>query len=137
MYLGREVRSVPSADDTGPDSSQFQQALVDLIVESWRFVSGYDRVIAQLPAEKHARFQSRSRFFRSRLDEIAQQAGLRISVPEVGSVFDGGLPDRPLNADEFGPYLTVVVEQVIEPTLVRIDGLIVHVGTVMLRGMDE
>ena len=126
-----------SGNEAASDTAQTQKALVDLMVESWRFVSGYDRVISQLPVEKHSRFQSRSRFFRNRLDEIAKEAGFKVSSPEIGSVFDGGLPERPLNADEFGPDLTVVVEQVIEPTLIRADGLIIHTGSVMLRGVDE
>ena len=126
-----------SGDGTVSDPVQMQQALVDLMIESWRFVSGYDRVISQLPVEKHSRFQSRSRFFRNRLDEIAKEAGFTVSSPELGSVFDVGRPERPLNADEFEPDRTVVVEQVIEPTLIRADGLIIHTGTVMLRGMDE
>jgi len=107
--------------------------LIDAVVESWRFLATFDRAISMLPLDQEQRFQTRARFFRTRLEELLNDAGFAFSPLRAGSSYDLGLPVTALNAEDFSSVDSLIIHQVIEPTIVVEEGSPIRFGTVILR----
>ena len=107
------------------------QSLIDLSVESWRFSRVFARLLSKLDAGEGSRFASQYRFYTKRIEESLAGVGMRI-VNLEGLPHDPGVAATALNIGDFEPDDLLVVEQMLEPTIMGPDGL-VRAGTVMLR----
>lgn len=108
-----------------------QSALVDLAVESWKFARAFMRVVSKLDAGEKARHESQARWYVKRLTESLAASGLRI-VNVENKAYDPGDAVKPLNIEDFAPEDALVVDQMLEPIIMRESNL-VRPGTVMLR----
>ncbi len=129
----RAGRSMPDADDTVVEDVDVQRALVEMVIESWRFVATFNRAIDSLSVEMQARYLTRSRFFTARLEQLMQQAGLALAPLNAGDAYDGGLPVKILNVDDFRPDVPFCIEQVVEPPIIGRSGELIRKGAVVLR----
>jgi hypothetical protein len=111
------------------------RALVSVTVESWRFARLFARVLGKLDAGEQARFHGQFRWYLNRLREELDAAGLKL-VDLEGQRFDPGAAASPLNAGDFAPDDLLVVDQMVEPTIVGPGG-VVHAGTVLLRKVEQ
>ena len=107
------------------------QSLINMAVESWRFGRVFDRVLAKLDAGQQSRYKSQFRWFLKKIEESLNEAGLRLVNVEE-QPFDPGMAATPLNIEEFEVNDTLIVDQMLEPTIVGEEGLI-KTGTVILR----
>jgi hypothetical protein len=107
------------------------QVVISLAVESWRFGRLFERVMMKLDAGEQARYQGQFRWFIKRIEESLTEAGLSI-VNVEGHPFDPGIAATPINIEEFETNDTLVVDQMIEPIIMRDEGVI-KTGTVTLR----
>lgn len=108
-----------------------RSALVDLATESWRFTKVFCRMLARLDAGEKARYESQLRWYSKRLTESLEAAGLRLVNLEE-QPFDPGIAATPLNVADFAPEDRLVVDQMLEPTILGPDGVL-RTGTVLLR----
>ncbi|WP_242343599.1 MULTISPECIES: hypothetical protein [Anaeromyxobacter] len=108
-----------------------KSALVDLAIDSWRFSRVFLRMMAKLDAGEKGRFDSQLRWYLKRLGESLDAAGLRIVNIEE-QAFDPGIAATAINAADFGPDDTLVVDQMLEPIIMGPNG-VVRTGTVLLR----
>ena len=124
-----------------PDSDNVQKAgspekaLEEIAVESWRFSRLFLQLLAQLDGGNQSRYQNQLRFFLKKLEDGLQSADLRI-VNLEGQEYDPGLAATPLNIEDFDADTVLVVDQMIEPTIMGPDGLI-RSGTVILREASQ
>lgn len=118
-------------DNNAHLSPQVEKSLIDISVESWRFAKLFSRLLSKMDAGEGARFMNQYRYYLKRLDEILEQAGLRL-VDVEGHPYDPGIAATALNIGDFGPDDRLLVDQMIEPILMGREGL-VRAGTVMLR----
>ncbi|MFO1322026.1 MAG: hypothetical protein U1F52_20660 [Burkholderiales bacterium] len=116
---------------TQPTHTAVTQGLIDLSVESWRFSRVFARLLTRLDAGEGARFASQYRFYTKRIEESLAGVGLRI-VNLEGLPHDPGLAATALNIGDFEPEDQLIVDQMLEPTIMGPDGL-VRAGTVMLK----
>ena len=112
-----------------------EHALVDLAVESWRFQKLFMRAVNKLDAGELPRYASQHRYFVKRIDECMARAGLTI-VNLEGQAYDPGAAVTALNIGDFGPEDELVVDHMIEPVVMKANGLL-RPGTVMLRKADQ
>lgn len=122
-------------NEPGDREGAMVRAVVALACESWRVMSTLDRLGANLDANQQRRLASRLAFHRRNVDAALADVGLRL-VDVTGADFSPQLPATAVNADSFGPDDRLVVEQVIEPTVVGPAG-VVRLGTVTLRRTGE
>ena len=108
-----------------------QAALVDLALESWRFLQATERMTHSLDADQRRRALSKLAYFQKRIIETLESSELKLIVLD-GSPFGPGLAASALNAGEFLPGDEVIVDQTIEPIVMGADG-VVRPGTVTLR----
>lgn len=114
-----------------PSQAAATQGLIDLSIESWRFSRVFARLLSKLDAGEGIRFASQYRFYTKRIEESLAAIGLRI-VNLEGQAHDPGLAATALNIGDFDPEDRLIVDQMLEPTIMGPDGL-VRAGTVMLR----
>jgi hypothetical protein len=106
-------------------------ALIELAVESWRLSRQFMRSLDLKEASTAQRQSGQIRYFQKRLDDILAVQGLRIINLE-GQPYDAGSAVSGLNSGDFAPEDQLVVEQMIEPTIMDESG-VRRLGTAMLR----
>lgn len=111
-----------------------KEGLLALAVESWRFSRVFLRMMSKLDAGEKGRFESQLRWYLKRLTETLEASGLRLVSIEEQS-FDVGIAATALNAADFGPEDTLVVDQMLEPIIMGPEG-VVRAGTVLLRKVE-
>lgn len=106
-----------------------------MALESWRFAKVIERLLATLDAGEQRRYSNQFRWFMKKVEEALTEANLHL-VDLKNHPFDPGMAATPLNIDEFDENDTLVVDQVIEPTIMGSNG-IVRTGTVILRKVSS
>lgn len=112
-------------------STQIENSLVELAVESWRFSRLFSRALTKLDAGEAGRYVNQLRYFQNKLQESLQAVGLHV-VNVEGQAFEPGMAATALNLDEFAPDDALLVEQMLEPIIMGSEG-IKKQGTVTLR----
>lgn len=115
----------------GSSEEQLEQALINIAVESWRFLRLFSRAINKLDAGEAARYVNQSRYFQKKVLESLETGGMKL-VDVEGQPFDPGLAASPLNIGDFAPDDYLLVDQMIEPIIVGREG-VRRMGTVTLR----
>jgi len=113
---------------------QFERALIDIAVESWRFSRIFARLVSKLDAGESSRYVNQLRYFQKKVDESLDAGGLKI-VNIEGHPFDPGMAASAINIGDFSPDDVLLVDQMLEPIIMGPNGLRKQ-GTVMLRKVD-
>lgn len=111
-----------------------QEALIDVVLDSWRFAKLFSRAITKLDAGDGARYISQYRYYLKRLTEHLERIDLRL-VNIEGQQYDTGMAATALNIADFGPDDSLVVDQMVEPIIMGKEGL-VRTGTVILKKVE-
>ncbi|HPF23706.1 MAG TPA: hypothetical protein PK417_09520 [Hyphomonas sp.] len=115
-------------DNTG---ARMEQSLIEMAVESWRFLRLFSRVVNKLDAGEAGRYVNQLRYFQKKVEESLEASGLKL-VNVEGEPFDPGMAASALNIGDFGPDEQLLVDQMVEPIIMGANGLR-RQGTVMLR----
>ena len=118
------------ANEQAVESAQLERSLIDVAVESWRFSRLFARLVSKLDAGESARYVNQLRYFQKKLEESLEASGLRL-VNVEGQPFDPGMAASAINIGDFGPDDVLLVEQMVEPIIMGLEGLRKQ-GTVML-----
>lgn len=108
-----------------------RHALIDLAVESWRFIRGIAHTLSRLDDGTRRRAEGQIRWLERSIANALAAGGLRL-VDLAGQPFDAGTPVTPVNLDDFSPDDALVVDHMLEPVVMGAEG-VVRAGTVMLR----
>lgn len=110
----------------------FERSALSLVIEAWKFARFFRDIIPKLGAEDQARCERRCSWFCRKLDEIADDMGLRIIDIVPGTDYDPGMAVTPINIDDFDAGDSLQVSTMIEPVIMTGDS-VVRTGTVILR----
>lgn len=110
---------------------QLEQSLIDMAVESWRFLRLFSRVVRKLDAGEAGRYVNQLRYFQKKVEESLEASGLKL-VNVEGQPFDPGMAASAVNIADFGPDDQLLVDQMIEPIIMGHEGVRKQ-GTVTLR----
>jgi len=116
-------------------ADKLEQSLIDISIESWRFMRLFSRVVGKLDAGEANRYVSQLRYFQKKVEESLDASGLKL-VNVEGQLFDPGMAASALNIGDFGPDDQLLVDQMVEPIIMGPEGLKKQ-GTVMLRKVHE
>jgi hypothetical protein len=106
-------------------------AIVKVVVESWRFGRVYEKAVSKLDGKDRVRFEGQLVAFGKKIEEALGAMGMWI-VNIEGTQFDPGIAATPLNIEDFGPDDELVIDRMMEPIIMGKDGL-VRMGLVTLR----
>lgn len=121
-----------NSDDRKKDL--MSNSLIEIAVESWRFIRLFRRVLDKLDAGESAKYASQMRYFQKNLETSLGRVELKI-VDVVDQPYEPGMAAAPLNLDEFDANDRLRVDQMVEPIIMGPEGLL-RAGTVMLRKDD-
>ena len=110
------------------------EALLNLAIEGWRFGKLFARMLGKMDVVESPRYANQLRFFLKKVDENLAEVGMRL-VSLEGQPFDPGIAASALNLADFGPNDRLFIEQMVEPIVMGVNGL-VRPGTVLLANMD-
>jgi hypothetical protein len=113
------------------DTASYEQALIDIAVESWRFSRLFSKVVAKLDVGDSGRYTNQLRYFQKKVEVSLETVGLKL-VNVEGHPYDTGMAASALNLGDFDPEDTLLVDQMLEPIIMGPTGLRQQ-GTVMLR----
>lgn len=116
------------------NAQRIEQSLIDVVVESWRFLRLFVRVVGKLDAGESGRYLNQLRYFQKKIKENLDSNGFKL-VNVEGQEYDIGMAVSALNLGDFGPDDVLLVDQMIEPIIIGPNGLRKQ-GTVMLRKVE-
>ena len=90
-----------------------------------------ERLVAEVDAGQQQRYRNKLRWFIKQLSGALESTGLKL-VNLEGQPYDPGDAATALNLGEFSPGDRLVVDQVLEPTLLGPNGVL-RAGTVILK----
>jgi hypothetical protein len=108
------------------DFSGYEQSVIDMAVEGWRFSRLFSRVISKLDAGE----ANQLRYFQKRIEENLERLDMKL-VNVEGQVFDQGMAATALNIADFSAEDMLIINQMIEPIIMGPEGL-KRQGTVMV-----
>lgn len=120
---------------TGATESLERKSLIDISIESWRFSRIFSRLISKLESGDASRYLNQARYFQKKIDDELDCFGLRI-VNLEGLRYDTGMPISAINIADFGPDDILLVDQMVEPIVMGLDGL-VRSGKAMLAKVTQ
>src|ERR1700682_1523098 len=126
------VEITTKTDDVAAPKTQ--EALIGVVLDSWRFAKVSSRAITKLDAGDGAGYISQYRYYLKRLTEHLERIDLRL-VNIEGQQYDTGIAATALNIADFGPDDSLVVDQMVEPIIMSKEGL-VRTGTVILKKVE-
>ncbi len=111
-----------------------KSSLILLVVELWRFLKVFDRLLSKLDAGEKMRYQSQINWYLKKIDEALCAINCKI-VNLEGEKYDVGMAATPLNSDDFEntDVENLYVDQMLEPVIIGKDGDIVRMGTMILK----
>ena len=124
-----------SSSSSSSSSDQLEQSLIDIAVESWRFLRLFSRVVNKLDAGEAGRYVNQLRYFQKKVEESLLASGLKL-VNVEGQPFDPGMAASAVNIGDFGPDDELLVDHMVEPIIMGPEGLRKQ-GTVMLRKVHK
>ncbi len=127
-----ERHSKMGVNTDNPDL-KYKDLIIDLILESWRFSRVFNNMLAKLSDYKeYTRYQGRYLYFRKKLDEILDSAGLRIVEIPPGTDYDIGMAAIPINLEDFDSDDGLKIEQMLEPIIMQ-DSSVIKIGKIILK----
>lgn len=113
------------------EHEKLEDALINIVLESWRFAKSYKDMLSKLDAENYSRYCGRYSYFRKKLDEIINSLNLKLVEISQGTDYDIGMAVTPINISDFNSDDLLQIEQMLEPIIIC-DGSIIKTGSVIL-----
>ena len=111
---------------------KLNQCIIAMAIESWRFSKVFLKIIEKIDVGERSRFISQQRYFLKKIEDSLSGSGYKLSNLE-GQKFDPGIAAKAVNLDDFSPDEKLIVEQMIEPVILKLNGDIVKMGTIILK----
>ncbi len=121
--------------DQNAASDRLESTVIDMAVESWRFLRLFSRVVGKLDAGDGSRYVNQIRYFQRKIEAGLEANGLSL-VNVEGQQFEPGMAASALNLGDFEPEDNLMVDQMVEPIIMGPEGL-KRQGTVMLRKVQQ
>lgn len=121
----------PSFDSS---SQPVTEALLSMAVSGWRFSRSHLALVLSLDLTDQQRHMATLRFYRKHLTDTLRDLGYEV-VDLEGHPVDVGLPVTVLNLADFDASDHLVIDQVLEPVIMRA-GKVIRTGTVLARRID-
>mgnify|MGYP005962336579 FL=1 len=117
--------------------AELKNSIVSMVVEAWRFAGVYQRLRVKLDFAGQKRGDSLFQWFFKKTLEGLEAADMKIAEIPLGLPYDPGLPVTAVNLDEFEPDDQLIIQQILEPTILDSQNHITHIGSVILAKVNK
>jgi len=118
-------------NESSDGKDRLEQSLIDISIESWRLSRLLSRILSKLDAGESARYISQIRYFQKKVFDLLASNQLE-AVNLEGHPYDSGVAASALNAGDFGPDDSLIIDQMVEPIIMSENGLR-RQGVIMLK----
>ena len=111
----------------------------EFCLELYRFLKLVTKMqdrLANYSPEDAKKYSSQISWFIKKSDQFLSNNNIVLSSPNPGDPYDVGLPVTPVNLSDFGADEELVIDQVVEPTILQ-NSKVVQKGTVLLKKKAE
>ncbi|MDR1394626.1 MAG: hypothetical protein LBK52_00455 [Deltaproteobacteria bacterium] len=122
---------IESFPESAESADRCRQALISLALEAWRFGQIFLDLLAKTEAGADRRYLSRYQWFKKKVGQSLEEAGLEL-VNLEGHAYDPGLAVLAVNLEDFQPADRLEIERMLEPVITGPKGL-VRAGTVTVK----
>ena len=119
---------------TETNIEKHKDTVINLVTESWRFTTVYQRMLTNLDVSEHKKYTSQLRWHVKKLEESLEEGGLRI-VNVEGHPYDPGMAATPVNIEDFDADEPLVVNRMLEPIIME-GTVLVKTGKVTVRRIE-
>lgn len=119
------------SDVTEGRKPDLKSILIDLAIESWRLSRLFQRLVSKQESSDGARYSNQLRYFQGKVEASLKAADCRL-VNLEGQLFEEGFPATALNIGDFGQEDELIVDQMLEPIVMGVDG-VVRRGSVLVK----
>jgi len=105
---------------------------VDFILELLRFNKTIAKMLAIMSPEDQKKYKSQVTWFLNKAEKFIAENGISFVEFNPNDVYDVGMAVNPLNLSDFDKDAKLVIDQVIEPTIMH-NGKVLQTGTVLLK----
>ena len=109
---------------------------LEFILELYSFRKSIDRIAATLPMDERSKFSGKVSYFMKKATKFIEDNNVSFIEQNPGDPYDVGLPVTPVNSADFDKDAELVIDQVIEPTVMQ-NGKVVKMGTVLLKKAEK
>lgn len=107
------------------------KSMISVITEAWKLMNVSKKILSLLDISVQRKYQSKFNWFEKNVKNSLEDCNLIISEL-TGEKYHPGIPATPINLDEFEENDNLIILQVIEPTILTSDGIIIKSGSVLL-----
>ena len=105
---------------------------IDFILELYRFHITVNKMLACLAPDETKKYSGQVSWFMKKANQFIADNGVTFVTQNPGDPYDVGLPVTPVNIADFDKDAELVIDQVVEPTVMH-NGKVIHMGTVLLK----
>jgi len=113
---------------------QYQQIVINMAVESWRFSRLFIKAATKLEPSETNKYINQLRYFQKNIENSLDECGLK-TINLEGQVYDIGMAAVAMNMEDFEADDILIVENMVEPIIMGNDG-IKKQGTVILKKVN-
>lgn len=117
------------------ENDKYKEIILKFSVESWRFAKTFLRLIRKLDEKEQRKYQGYHDFFLKNIDETLNEINCWI-VDMEGYDFNTGMGVTPINLDEFEGKDHLYIAQMLEPTIMNKNGIVLMGKAVLERRQD-
>jgi len=117
------------------ENNSLKEIILNFSVESWRFAKSFLRLIRKLDEKEQKKYQGYYDFYLKSIDDSLNSINCWI-VDMEGYDFNPGMGTTPVNLDEFEGKDHLYIEQVLEPTIMNEEGIVLMGKAILGRRQD-
>lgn len=113
-------------------SIDYEKVIISMVVENWRFINLFDKVISKLDINEQTKYSNQIRYLKKVINDCLEEVELRI-VDIEHQEYDPGMRVTAVNIDDFtGEDKQLIITQVMEPLIIDKNGTVKRTATVLL-----
>lgn len=112
---------------------------LDFILELYSFHKTVNKMLESLAVaapNEQKKYTGQVSWFMKKANQFIAENGVTFVSQNPGDAYDVGLPVTPVNLSDFDKDAELVIDQVIEPTVMH-NGKVVQMGTVLLKKAEK
>ena len=119
------------AENMTHNEEALKKSLMELAIENWKTTQVFHKLLSEADVQDQLRYTNKLNWFIKKTKDYLEAAGLRI-VNIEGSKYSTGMAVTAINLDEYENAPSLVVEKMLEPIIMRPNG-VERTGTVILK----
>lgn len=117
------------------NEEKIMESVISIASELFRFRKVFEKVLTKIDYDDQKKYLSQYEWFNKKVEKALNDLDLRL-VSMENQKYDPGIAVIPLNIDDFEPEDELMIEQMIEPIVMK-DNTVIKTGIAILRRIKK